>query len=306
MCRAWFVLPGARVALVLLTIGTAACKPVTNASGALAADGRVIVLGVENQYQDIAAQVGGKRVDSQTILSDPNVDPHIYESNVEDAKIVARADVVIVNGAGYDDFADHLMSASPRDGRAVLRVDKLTGHAPGDNPHLWYDTFNTMPILVPTLVQALTQKDPEGAQQYAAQGQQFLDSLQPIRAICDSIKQKYPSAQVMATEPLWNYQAQACGLRMLDAEGDFQKATQAGNDPPASAAAHFRDQLNSRAAHALIVNSQAESPISGQMQALAHASQIPVVAMSETEPPKTTYQQWMTGQLQAVLQALGG
>ena len=266
----------------------------------------VKVVGIENEYQDIANQVGGNRVQTYTILSDPNVDPHLYESNVDDAKIVANADIIIENGVGYDDFADHLMSASPRADRILLKVQTLTNHQTGDNPHLWYDTFNTMPALIPALVQALSQKDPSGAQFYAAQGQAFLNSLQQIQAVCTALKQKYSGTPVLGTEPLWNYQAKWCGINMLDAEGPFQKATQDGNDPPAFAVAKFRDELNNGASKMLMFNDQALTPMSQQMQTLAQANNVPVVAMSETEPPNTTYQQWMTSQLQAVLQALGG
>ena len=77
------------------------------------------VLGVENFYADVARQVGGQHVLVDTILSDPSLDPHVYESSVEDAKLVAQADVVIENGAGYDAFVDKLLAASPRPGSAV-------------------------------------------------------------------------------------------------------------------------------------------------------------------------------------------
>ena len=264
------------------------------------------VLGTENEYQDIAGQIGGNRVQTYTILSDPSVDPHLYESNVDDAKIVANADVVIENGVGYDDFVDHLMSASPRAGRIAINVATLTGHKPGDNPHLWEDTFKTMPALIPALVQALSQKDPAGADYYAANGQNFLASLQSIQTVCDALKQKYAGTPVLGTEPLWNYQASYCGIKMLDADADFQLATMAGNDPPAFAVARFRDQLNNGTAKMLMFNAQAVTPMSLQMQGLAQANNIPIVAFYETKPSGVNYQGWMTGQLQAVLQALGG
>jgi zinc/manganese transport system substrate-binding protein len=220
--------------------------------------------------------------------------------------MVANADIVIKNSVGYDAFIDRLLAASPRPNRIVIDVGQLTGHKEGDNPHLWYDTFNTMPLLITALTQALSQKDPAGQAAYTAQGQAFINSLQPIQDLTNTIKQKYAGAPIMATEPLWNYQAKPAGVNVLDAEGPFQKATQDGNDPPAFAVVKFRDQLNNGAARLLIFNNQAVTPLSLQMQALAQQNNVPVVAMSETEPPNTTYHQWMTGQLQAVLQALGG
>jgi zinc/manganese transport system substrate-binding protein len=286
-------------AMLLTLLGAAAPASAQTA-------GQVKVLGVENFYADIASQVGGSRVQVSTVLSDPSVDPHLYESNVDDAKLVASADIVIKNSVGYDPFIDKLLAASPRPNRTLIDVGALTKHVDGDNPHLWYDTFNTMPLLVPALVQALTQKDPGGGAAYQAGGQAFLDSLQPIQAVCSTIKQKYAGTPVLGTEPVWNYQAAACGVKMLDAEGDFQKATQDANDPPAFAVAKFRNQLNSGAAKFLMFNNQAVTPMSQQMQGLAQANNIPVVGMSETMPPGMNYQQWMTSQLQAALQALGG
>lgn len=264
------------------------------------------VVGVENFYADVAGQIGGSRVRTDAILSDPNVDPHIYESSVEDAKIVAGADIVVKNGAGYDAFIDKLLAASPQPSRIVIDVGRLTGHKLGDNPHLWYDTFNTMPLLAQALTQALSEKDPSGQAYFEAQGRAFQASLQPIQHVAATIQQQYGGAAALATEPLWNYQAKACGITVRDAEGAFQKATQDGNDPPAAAVVRFREQLSTGAARFLVVNGQAVTPLSQQMQALAKQQHVPVVTMDETEPPGTTYQQWMTHQLRSVLKALGG
>jgi zinc/manganese transport system substrate-binding protein len=266
----------------------------------------VRVLGVENFYADIATQIGGGRIQVNAILSDPSVDPHVYETNVDDARLVANADIVIKNSVGYDAFIDKLLAASPRSQRIVVDVGQLTGHKEGDNPHLWYDTFNTMPALVSALTEALAQKDPSGQDYYTAQGQTFLNSLQPIQGLIQTLQRKYAGVSVLATEPLWNYQATAAGLNMLDPDGPFQKATEEGNDPPALAVVKFRDQLTTGTARMLIFNNQAVTPISQQMQTLARQNNVSVVGMSETEPPNTSYQQWMTSQLQAVLQALGG
>lgn len=278
----------------------------TAAPAAAQTAGPVKVLGVENFYADIASQVGGTKVQVGTILSDPSVDPHLYESNVDDAKLIANADIVIKNSVGYDTFIDKLLAASPRQGRILIDVAQLTGHVDGDNPHLWYDTFNTMPILIPALTQALSQKDPADQAYFTAQGQAFLASLQPIQELVTTIKTKYAGAPVMASEPLWNYQAKAAGLNMLYAEGAFQKATQEANDPPAAAVVEYRNAINNRVAKMFMFNNQAVTQMSQQLSDYAAASNIPVVSMSETMPPNTTYQQWMISQLTAALQALGG
>src|SRR5947209_4330256 len=75
--------------------------------------GRIRVVAAENFYGSIVAQIGGPRVQVTSIIKDPSADPHEYTGNVEDTDAVARARLVVVNGAGYDTFMDKLVAASP-------------------------------------------------------------------------------------------------------------------------------------------------------------------------------------------------
>ena len=108
---------------------------------------RVInIVAAENFYGNIAQQIGGDKVTVTSVMSDPNVDPHEYESNVEDAKAIAAADLVIENGGGYDDWMDKLLSASPSALRIVLKgFDLAVKHLP-DNEHVWYNVDNAQAI----------------------------------------------------------------------------------------------------------------------------------------------------------------
>ncbi len=94
-------------ALIFLIAGGAAF-------GAAGSAKLINVVAAENFYGNIAEQLGGERVHVTSILSDPNLDPHEYESSVNDAKAVAVADLVIENGGGYDDWMDKLLSGSPQ------------------------------------------------------------------------------------------------------------------------------------------------------------------------------------------------
>src|SRR6185437_6597700 len=71
------------------------------------------VVAAENFYGDIVKQLGGSHVQVKSILSDPNVDPHEYESNVQDGIAISKANFVIKNGDDYDTWIDKLLSASP-------------------------------------------------------------------------------------------------------------------------------------------------------------------------------------------------
>src|SRR5438094_142975 len=100
----------------------------------------VHVIAAENMWGNIAAQIGGTHAGVASIITDPDADPHLYASNPRDAARLAQANLVIVNGLGYDDFAGKLLAAAPSSKRHVLSIARVlapSGHDP--NPHLWYD-----------------------------------------------------------------------------------------------------------------------------------------------------------------------
>src|SRR5208283_4026041 len=83
------------------------------------------VVAAENFWGSLVSQLGGTRVNVLSIVSDPNADPHEYESNSADAIAIANAQFVIVNGAGYDTWALQLISASNAPHQIVLNVQEL-------------------------------------------------------------------------------------------------------------------------------------------------------------------------------------
>src|ERR1043166_3384200 len=91
------------------------------------------VVAAENFWGSIAAQLGGDRVQVTSVIDNPNADPHDYEPTAADARSIAAARFVIVNGIGYDPWADRLLAANPVTGRDVLDVGKLVGIAVGGN-----------------------------------------------------------------------------------------------------------------------------------------------------------------------------
>jgi zinc/manganese transport system substrate-binding protein len=261
------------------------------------------IVAAENVYGDLARQIGGDRVAVTSILKDPTVDPHEYDSTVADAKAVAGARIVIKNGLGYDAFVDRLLAASPRPDRVVIDVGHLTGHRDGDNPHLWYDPA-TMPRVARSLADTLSRLDPSDAGYFARRLQEFQASEAAVDDRIAAIRARHAGTRVLATEPVLDYLTEALGLVIVDRDGAFQRAVEAGNDPPAAAVVAFREQITTRAVKVLIYNRQTVTPVTTQMLALARQTGIAVVPVSETEPEGMTYQQWMLDQLSRLDQAL--
>ena len=97
------------------------------------------VVAAENFWGSVVSQLGGAHVRVLSIVTNPNTDPHDYESSASAARAVAEAGYVIQNGAGYDDWMSKLLAANPETGRRVYDIGATLGKHPGDNPHLWYN-----------------------------------------------------------------------------------------------------------------------------------------------------------------------
>ena len=263
----------------------------------------IVVVAAENFYGDIVGQIAGDDVRVTSIISDPNVDPHEYETNPRDAAAVANARLIIQNGLGYDAFIDHLVAASPNPRRKLIVVSELTGHAKGDNVHLWYDPA-TIPKVAQVILDALVQIDPGSATSYRNRYQGFQASLAPLNHAIAGIKAQYGGAPVACTEPVFGYMAAALGLVVLTPLS-FQKAIEEGEDPPAPALAQMEDHLRQHQVKVLLYNTQTVSPITTRIQQMARSVGVPVVGVSETEPPGTSFQQWMLSQLEPLRLALG-
>src|SRR5581483_3088685 len=165
------------------------------AAGSAAAPAAILVVAAENFYGDVASQIGGQHVKVTSILSDPSIDPHLYESNVDNAKAIANARLVIKNGVGYDAFMDKLLAASPQQGRLVVDAPKLTGAADDANPHLWYDP-KTMPLVAQAIADDLGQLDPADRADFDAAVHSFDASLKPLQDQIAAIRAKHAGVRL--------------------------------------------------------------------------------------------------------------
>jgi zinc/manganese transport system substrate-binding protein len=262
----------------------------------------ISVVASTNVYADAISQLGGSHVRVTGILSNPNTDPHTYESSTTDAAAVARATLVVQNGIGYDDFMGKLEGASPNPKRVVIDVGKTLGYKDGDNPHLWYKP-DTMPRIVPLIVAALARQDPADRAVFEANSRTFQASLQPWLRHIAAIKKQYGGTPVAVTEPVFDYAAQAAGLKILTPY-TFQAAIMGGTDPSPQDVQLQKGFFSKKLIKVFFYNQQAVAPITAQLLSLAHANHIPVVGVYETRPLTKTYQQWMMAEMSAVQLAL--
>jgi zinc/manganese transport system substrate-binding protein len=263
----------------------------------------VKVVAAENFYADLAKQIGGENVAVTSILSNPDGDPHLFEASPETAKALTDANVVIANGVDYDPWIEKLLSAHKAPGRKEIIVGPLVGRKPGDNPHLWYKPAY-MKAAAKALVADLSAIDPAHRADYERGEAQFVDSMKPVDDKIAAMRKSYAGQPVTASEPVFGYQAELIALNVHNEK--YALAIMNNAEPTPSEVAGFENDLKGHKVKAMLFNAQASEPAVAKLVDLAKANNIPVVGVSETEPPGSTYQTWMMGQLDALDKALAG
>ncbi len=263
----------------------------------------ISVVAAENFYGDVAQQTGGDNVAVTSILSNPDQDPHLFEARPSTAKALAGAKVVIVNGADYDPWMEKLLKANKTPGRKEILAAALAGKKAGDNPHLWYNPA-TVKAVAKRLSIDLASIDPAHKADYQKGAASFVDSLKPLDDKIAEMRKKYAGSPVTASEPVFGYMAELLGLKVHNEK--FALAVMNNTEPSASDVAAFENDLKGHKVKVMLYNAQASEPAVQRLVQIAKDEKVPVVGVSETEPPGVTYQQWMMSQLDALDKALSG
>jgi zinc/manganese transport system substrate-binding protein len=166
---------------------------------------------------DFVRNVGGDRV-SVTTLVGPNSDVHVYTPAPADAKKIADAKLVFINGLGLEGWLPRLVQSAG--GKAAI-ITATAGIAPRKlgsdaDPHAWQSVANAR-IYVTNISEALGVADPAGAVAYRANTQTYLAKLDALdREVRDAIAQIPPARRkVISTHDAFGYFAAAYGIEFV-------------------------------------------------------------------------------------------
>lgn len=186
--------------LMLLLAVVAGCGASGN-GGDAGGEGEIRVAATISVIQDLVEEVGGERVEVETIVP-VGGSPETFQPSPSDARKISESRVVFQNGLGLEGWLDGLLqSAGGEDMRVVELAEGLetiedNGHAgehaeegePGGedehahaegNPHLWLDVSNTQRY-VEKIRDAMIEADPEGEEEYRANAEEYLKELEEL------------------------------------------------------------------------------------------------------------------------------
>jgi zinc/manganese transport system substrate-binding protein len=298
------VAPALEFAMGVITRAVVAVGSVFMLAASCAAhEQRLTIVAAENVYGEIARQITGSQSDIASIINKPDQDPHFFELTPSTLRLVSGARIVMYNGANYDPWMGRLVSATPRARRIVINVAELAGRKDGDNPHLWY-SLTAIRSLAHAIADACAEVDTAHAADYLLRQQDFVASLVVIEKKIAQVRELYGGVAITATEPVFGYMADALGLEMRNER--FQLAVMNGNEPSVGDIAAFEQDIQDRKVKLLLFNKQTSTELTQRMLEVARRMKIPVVGITELQPPGMSYQHWMLMQLEEVQKALAG
>ena len=290
----------------LLPFAVAGCstgqiKPGTGAGACPTAPVAVVVS--VDQWGDIVSELGGACANVKTVLASSSLDPHDYEPSPADAASFTGAKLIVVNGADYDSWASKL-AASSAGGAQVVSAAEVTKTPHGANPHLWYMP-SAVTAVADAVTDALSKLDPQARGYFGQRRAQFTTTMAPYTSLITKIKAGASGKSYGATEPVFDYQAQALGLVNKTPAG-FKRAAANESDPSPGDIDAFRTALARRRIDVLIYNTQTQGSIPELIRSTAEQAGVPVVNVTETVPPgQTSFEGWQDAQLTALGKALG-
>jgi zinc/manganese transport system substrate-binding protein len=285
--------------LALLLAGCGGSRAASSASA-----GKLQVVAAENFWGSIASQLGGSKVAVNSIIVNPNTDPHSYEATASDGVLVARSRMALVNGLGYDGWASKLLAANPSSARVVLDVGNLLGLKEGDNPHQWYSPSSVQRV-TNQIVADYKRLDPKDAAYFDRQRATFASrDLAEYNRLRGEIRSRFAGVPVGYSESIFQPLGHDLGLKLMTPYS-FAKAISEGTDVSAADKQTVDTQAEDHAIEVWVYNSQNATPDVQRVNQLARAAHVPITTITESlSPASANFEQWQSAQLRSLLQEL--
>jgi zinc/manganese transport system substrate-binding protein len=182
---------------------------------------------------DITQRVGGDRIKVHTLVG-PNEDAHVYQPTPSDAKAIAHARLVVVNGLGFEGWLERLVKSSGYRGKVVtasagirpLKGEEDEGpdeheaddhHHHGEfDPHAWQDLSNVL-TYVDNIEKALGDIDPTGTASHRVNADKYRQEIRALDAELQDTFKAIPKSRrkVVTTHDAFGYFARAYGVTFI-------------------------------------------------------------------------------------------
>lgn len=316
--------------LSIILLALTACGAADEGSNLASGEGKLNVLATTTIIADIARNVGGQQVDVQALLPTGS-DPHEFEPAPRDIARLSEADVVFVNGLGYESFLDSILNQA---GNVVVVSEDLEtirfaeGELPDTegttrrteanagperekiadqferDPHVWFDPLNVV-TWTQQIQDALSRLDPENADTYRANGDSYRQELEDLdRWIAQQVALVPNDRRQLVTDhDSLGYFASRYGFELV---GTVIPGYSTLAQPSAQELAELARALESLQVSAIFVGTTVDNSLTEQLSQETGAQLVPLYTGSLSGPdgPTATYLEFMRFNVSAIVSAL--
>ena len=269
-----------------------------------AADDKIKVVASFSILGDMVRQVTGNLAEVTTIVG-PDADAHVYTPNAADAKSVANADVIFVNGLGFETWSQTLIETSSSKAKVFVATDGITPlKVDGQiDPHAWNSLVNGMQY-VANIAVSMAEINPINAVAYKANARAYNRRLKDLnnRAI-DQLERLTTGQRIVVTShDAFGYLATAYGLTFLAPVG-----IDTDGEPSAQDLSKLIDHLKAVGAGALFTENITSPSLIEQIAretGIKIGGRLYSDALSTRGGPATTYEKLIEHNLRVLIKAL--
>jgi zinc/manganese transport system substrate-binding protein len=261
MSRGLFARLAAAAAILLYLTGPASAAPLK-------------VVATFSVIGDLVQTVGGEAVTVTTLVA-PGSDAHVYQPTPQDAKSIAGADLVVVNGLGMEGWLDRLIKASGYRGKIVVASEGIVAQTMTEeeggadkakrmtDPHAWQNLANGQ-IYVKDIAAALATADPANAAGYAERARRLSAEIESLDAWVRQQIAEVPPAkrEIITSHDAFGYFGKAYGVTFLAPVGISTES-----EPTASGLGQLIRQIKKEHVKALFLESMTDPRL---IEQLAH------------------------------------
>lgn len=263
-------------------------------------NGTIEVVASVNQWGTVAKTLGGGNVNVTSIINSTNVDAHDYEPTTSDIAKLQKAQVIIVNGAGYDAWA---VKAAQSANVTIVNAAAVGGVNDGENPHVWFSA-DVRKAVAQAITEAYEQADAAKKSDFDKLHDQWKSEENNVESKIAEVKQKSDGLAYAATESVASYLAEDMGLADATPSG-YAQATANESEPTPTDIKQFTDALKAGEIKLLVVNTQEESELTGKITNAAKSANVPMVNLTEQMPEQyDSLTAWMESLVDAFSKAI--
>ena len=270
---------------------------------------------------DLVSQVGGDRV-KVDVLVGPGADAHVFQPKPAQAKTVAQAKVVFVNGLGFEGWLPRLLKSANVKAKPVIVSAGITpldsqeaeprgkhghGHDHHDeqDPHAWQSVANTVQY-ISNIAQGLCAADAAGCDSYRKNAAAYTAQLNKLDSDIQTAWAAIPPAQrkVITSHDAFGYYASAYGVKFLAPQG-----VSTDSEASAKGVSKLIRQIRAENIRALFVETISNPRLIeqiGRETGVKPAGELYSDTLSATGGPATTYLDMMRNNTRLLTEAITG